>query len=415
MLGWELPPLYGGGIGMVCYEMIKELSAKGIPVTYIMPLGPDGNFTSPYANVIIAENHFLGKKVRPNIVNVPAFFSAYQSPEEYEEAYENFILKGKNNNRNYRSELYGKHLFIEVDLFAKRLYNMANQFDFDVIHSHDWMTFPAAIGIADRTGKPLIVHVHNTIYDRYLGNASKHERDIEYNGLARADKIIAISNYVKNMIIDKYGIDPNKISVVHNAKNTYMTNEVKEKYMINIKDKKIILFTGRITIQKGPEYFVYAANKVLEKRKDVIFIMAGDGDMLNRMINLTAQLGIAKYFIFSGWYNMEQAPSLYNSADCFVMPSVSEPFGIVPLEAMANMAPCIISKQSGCSEVLNHVLKVDFWNIDEMADKIIAILSYSKLNHQLKIYGKKEVDNLTWDKSVDKLLNVYQDSINMKK
>lgn len=400
---------------MVCYEMIKELSAKGIPVTYIMPMGPNKNFSSPYANVIIAENHLLGKRIKPNIVNVPAFFSAYQSPEEYEKEYEEFILKGKKKNRSSRSNLYGKNLFIEVDLFAKRLYNMANQFEFDVIHAHDWMTFPAAIGIADRTGKPLVVHVHNTIYDRYLGNASKHERDIEYNGLKRADRIVAISHYVKNMIMDKYGIDPNKIHVVHNAKNTYMTNKVKKEYIINIKDKKIVLFTGRITIQKGPEYFVYAAQKVLEKRKDVIFVMAGDGDMLNRMVNLTAQLGIAKYFVFSGWYNMEQAPSLYSSADCFVMPSVSEPFGIVPLEAMANNAPCIISKQSGCVEVLGHVLKVDFWDTEEMANKILAILSYNKLKHQLSVYGKNEVENLTWDKSVDKLLNAYQDSINMKK
>lgn len=412
MLGWELPPLYGGGIGMVCYEMIKELSAKGIPVTYLMPMGPDNNFSSPYADVIIAENHFLGKNIKPNIVSIPTLFSAYQSPEEYEKTYEEFLLKGKNKgDRTSRSDLYGKNLFIEVDMFAKRAFNMANQLDFDVIHAHDWMTFPAAIGIADKTGKPLIIHVHNTIYDRYLGNSSKHEKDIEYNGLVRADKIIAISHYVKKMIVDKYGIDPNKINVVHNAKNTYMKNKVRKEYLINIKDKKIVLFTGRITIQKGPEYFVYAAKKVLEKRKDVIFVMAGDGDMLNQMINLAAQLGISKNFIYSGWYNMEQAPALYSSADCFVMPSVSEPFGIVPLEAMANKAPCIISKQSGCAEVLGHVLKVDFWNTDEMANKIISVLSYSSLKHQLSIYGKDEVENLTWNESVDKLLQVYQEEI----
>jgi glycosyltransferase involved in cell wall biosynthesis len=413
MLGWELPPLYAGGIGMVCYEIIKELAARPIPVTYIMPMGPPGGMNSPYANLIIAENHLFKKKIIPKIIGLPAFFQAYQSPEEYEKAYEEFLLYGKKRNRT-RSELYGKSLFIEVDLFAKRLYNIVNELDFDVIHAHDWMTFPAAIGIADKTGKPLVIHVHNTIYDRYLGNASKHERDIEYNGLARADRIIAISHYVKNMIIDKYGINPNKIEVIHNAKNTYM-KQGNIKYQINIQNKKVVLFAGRITVQKGPEYFLYAAKKVLEKRKDVLFIMAGSGDMLNRMIQLAAQLGIAKYMIFTGRYNMEQAPALYRAADCFVMPSVSEPFGIVPLEAMANMAPCIISKQSGCAEVLGHVLKVDFWDTYEMANKILSILSYNKLKTQLKNYGKIEVENLTWDKSVDKILGVYDLIINMKK
>jgi len=405
MLGWELPPLYAGGIGMVCYEIIKELSNKDVPVTYIMPMGPSEGMNCNYANVIIAENFKFDKKIISKLISIPTLFTAYQSPEEYEKAYEEYLLLGKCDKT--RTELYGKNLFLEVDLFAKRIYSMANHLEFDVIHAHDWMTFPAAIGIADKTGKPLIIHVHNTIYDRYLGNSSKHEKDIEYSGLLRADKIIAISHYVKNTILTKYGIDPNKIEVVHNAKNTYMKNEVNKKYLINIKDKKIVLFTGRITIQKGPEYFVYAAKKVLEKRKDIVFVMAGSGDMLNQMINLTAQLGISKYFIFSGRYNMEQAPALYKSADCYVMPSVSEPFGIVPLEAMANDAPTIISKQSGCAEVLGHVLKVDFWDIDQMANKILSILHYPVLNNQLRQKGKEEVENLTWDKSVDKMIDIY--------
>lgn len=255
------------------------------------------------------------------------------------------------------------------------------------------------------------MHVHNTIYDRYLGNASQHERDIEYNGMKRANKVIAISQYVKDMIIKNYGIDPNKIEVVHNAKNTYMNSQENqvENYSINLKNKKVVLFTGRITIQKGPEYFLYAAKKVLEVEPETIFVMAGSGDMLNRMINLSAQLGINKNMIFTGRYNMAQAKALYSAADCFVMPSVSEQFGIVPLEAMAQNAPVIISKQSGCSEVLKNVLKVDFWDINEMANKIISVLRYTSLNNQLRQYGKVEVENLTWDKSVKKMIQIYQD------
>lgn len=408
MLGWELPPLYAGGIGMVCYEMIKELSNKDIPVTYIMPMGPEGGMNSEYARVIIAENHKLGKKIKSQLISIPTLITAYQSPEEYEKAYSESQL----NNSNKKKELYGKNLFNEVDLFAKRVYSIADEFEFDVIHAHDWMTFPAAIGMADKTGKPLVIHVHNTIYDRYLGNASQHEKDIELNGLKRADLIISISEYIKKTLVEKYGINPNKIKVVYNAKNTYMKSEVNKKYMINFKDKKIVLFAGRVTIQKGPEYFIYAAKKVLEYYKNVIFIMAGSGDMLNRMIRLAAELGISKNMLFTGRYNMEQAPALYKSADCFVMPSVSEPFGIVPLEAMSNMAPCIISKQSGCSEVLGHVLKVDFWDINEMANKIISILKYPVLHKQLKEKGKLEVENLTWDKSIDKMINIYDELIN---
>ena len=417
MLGWELPPLYAGGIGMVCWEMIKEFSNQGIPVTYIMPMGPEEGISNDFAKeVIIAENHKIGKAIKigknANIIKVPAGFHAYQSPEEYEKSYDNLIENATNSknkiskNKISRSTLYGPNLFAEVDLFAKRLYNMTDDFDFDVIHAHDWMTFPAAIGIADKTGKPLIVHVHNTIYDRYLGNASNIEKDIERNGMIRADRIIAISGYVKDMIVNKYDIDPAKIRIVHNAKNTLM-EAVPDAGPINIKDKKVVLFTGRITVQKGPEYFLYAAKKVLEKRKDVVFVMAGSGDMMSQMIRLTAELDISQNVLFTGRYNPSQGKSLYKRADCYVMPSVSEPFGIVPLEAMAQGAPCIISKQSGCSEVLGHVLKVDFWDTTEMAAKILSVLQYSVLNKQLKKYGLTEVNNLTWDKSIHKLLNVF--------
>lgn len=409
MLGWELPPLFAGGIGMVCYEMIKELSNKNIPITYIMPLGPSDGMNSDFASVIIARHHELGKKIKSKIIEVPSFFHAYQSPEEYEEEYEE-ITK---NSDNKKFELYGKNLFAEVDLFAKRMYNIVDTLDFDVIHAHDWMTFPAAIGIAKKTNKPLVVHVHNTIFDRYLGNASKIEKDIEIDGLRQADRVVAISDFVKKRLVNEYNINPDKISIVHNAKNTFM-GLAANAGEVDIKNKKVVLFTGRVTIQKGPEYFVYAAKKVLEKRKDVVFILAGSGDMLNRMINLVAQLSISKYFIFTGRYTQSQGKALYKRADCYVMPSVSEPFGIVPLEAMAEGAPTIISKQSGCSEILKNALRVDFWDTDEIANKILGVLNYSVLNNQLKNEGIKEILNLTWDKPMEKLIDIFNQVIKEK-
>ncbi len=407
MLGWELPPLYVGGIGLVCYELLKEFSNKDIEVTFVMPLGPEEGLSSDYANIIIAEHCVVSKKFKIKKIKIPCLAKPYQSPLEYIDEYKRFSkLFSSRNELN----LYGSNLFQEVDLFAKRLYLIADKLDFDIIYAHDWMTFPAAIGVKHKTGKPLIVHVHNTIFDRYLGNASKIERDIEFNGLNQADKVIAISNYVKSRLIDKYRINSSKIVVVHNARNTYF-DSINSYQKFSIGNKKVVLFAGRITIQKGPEYFLYAAKKVLEKRKDVVFVMAGSGDMLSRMIDLSASLGIAKNVLFTGRYNYEQIVSLYARADCFVMPSVSEPFGIVPLEAMANYAPCIISKQSGVSEVVKNVLKVDFWDVDEMANKILSVLSYKTLKKQLSVYGKREVDSLTWDKQVDKIIDVFRSVI----
>jgi len=416
MLGWELPPLQIGGLGMICYELVKELSIRKVPITYIMPMGPEDT-DSEFANLIIAENDKLGKNIKfPEMIRVPAFFTAYQSPENYSQSYKDYISKRKNNLELTKKQLYGPFLSVEVDLYAKRVYNIIDKLNFDIIHAHDWITYPAAIGIAEKTGKPLVVHIHNTIFDRYLGNASSWERDIEYNGLKRADLIIAISNYVKNTLIEKYGISPDKIRVVYNAKNT-MINNLENIQAPNFVNKKIVLFTGRITVQKGVEYLIQAAKKVLEKRKDILFVIMGGGDKqyFEEVVNLVASLGISKNVIFTGKpYSLQEAKSLYKIADCYVMPSVSEPFGIVPMEAMEYDTPCIISKQSGCAEVLKNTLKVDFWDIDELANKILSVLSYDTLNKQMSQQGKIEVEKMTWKKAVDKLINIYTEAINMK-
>jgi glycogen synthase len=404
MLGWELPPLYAGGIGMVCYDLLKELSKQNVDVVYMMPFGPTTISSDTRAKIITAESRL--PSIKATIHKIPTLFTAYDSPASYEKTVTTFE-KGYDTKEWVKKPLYGKNLFEEVDLFAKRVYELIDDEHFDVIHAHDWMTFPAAIGAADKKQKPLIVHVHNTIFDRYLGNASSHERDIEYAGLIRASKIIAVSQYVKNTIVAQYNIDEAKIEVIHNAPNSLIRQSKSSQKNIEVPGK-MVLFTGRITIQKGPEYFLHCAKKVLEKEPQTTFVMAGSGDMFEKMVQLSAELGIGKNMLFTGFYNMDEAKALYERADCYIMPSVSEPFGIVPFEAMDHRTPTIISKSSGCSEILSHALKVDFWDTHEMANKVISVLRYPPLSKSLAENGRNEVSVLNWEKPATQCIELYE-------
>ncbi|MFT4312756.1 MAG: glycosyltransferase family 4 protein [Candidatus Woesearchaeota archaeon] len=414
MFGWELPPLYAGGIGMVCYDLIKELTAQNVHVTYLMPFGPKDFPTDTNAQIVVAEQAFPELELSEvDIRKVHTLFNAYQSPQEYEQAYKEQLKREKE--RGVRKNLYGPNLFAEVDLFAKRAYELIDDVEFDVIHAHDWMTFPAAIGVKQKTGKPLIVHVHNTIFDRYLGNASPHEKNIECSGLEHADVIVVVSNYIKNTLVDKYHVDPNKIQVIHNAPNSLLRNvKKKTEYKLDIGDDKMVLFTGRMTMQKGPEYFVHCAKKVLEHRDDVTFVMAGSGDLFENTINLASHLGISHKFLFTGFYTMDQAKSLYQRADCYIMPSVSEPFGIVPLEAMDEGAPTMITRTSGCSEVIHHALKIDFWDIHQMANKVLAVLEYPQLKQELKLNGQAQVSSMNWSKPATLCKTLYHSLSNQR-
>ncbi len=408
MLGWELPPMYAGGIGMVCYDLLKELSKQNVKVTYLMPFGPDNFASDTNAQVVIAENK-VPHIQNAEILKVNTLFEAYQSPQEYDEKFQAHTTSTlQNKTGNVRKNLYGPDLFSEIDLFAKRAFDLASHLDYDIIHAHDWMTFPAAIGLADAKKKPLILHVHNTIYDRYLGNASQHEKDIEQHGLQRADTIVVVSNYIKNTIVSKYGIDPQKIEVIHNAPNTLLKQKsLNQKKELRI-DEKIVLFTGRVTVQKGPEYFVHCAKAVLEHEPNTKFVMAGTGDMFAKTVDLAAELGIANKFLFTGFYTMEQAHALYSRANCFVMPSVSEPFGIVPLEAMDYATPTIVSRTSGCSEVLTHTLKSDFWDIKHMANQVISVLRYPALAETMGLNGQQQVRSMNWEKPASQCISLYQ-------
>ena len=302
---------------------------------------------------------------------------------------------------------YGGDLMGDVRRYAKLVVALTQGKSFDVIHAHDWLTYPAGMAAARLTGIPLVVHVHSTEFDRSGENVNQQVYDIERRGVHSAMRVITVSYWTKNIVMHRYGVDENKISVVWNGVDQ---NEREiERPAIRSNDK-IVLFLGRITMQKGPEYFIQAAKRVLEKIDNVKFIVAGSGDMATRMIELAASMGIGHKVLFTGFLRGDDVARVYRMADCYVMPSVSEPFGIAPLEAMSHNVPVIISKQSGVSEVLTHALKIDFWDIDEMANKIIAVLKYPPLGQTLRQHGRIELHRITWDGAAEKCENSYKEA-----
>ncbi|KYK24700.1 hypothetical protein AYK26_06525 [Euryarchaeota archaeon SM23-78] len=407
MLGWELPPFFAGGVGVVCYHLSRALCEQGLDITYVMPFGPT-MARSDYMKVMVTDHLF--PKMRFRLKEVDSLLGAYLTPEDYDEEFRKYLMSLSPKER--AKALYGPNVFQEAYLFARKVRLIAMQEDFDIIHAHDHWTFPAAIAAKEATGKPLVVHVHITEFDK-TGGASVNQRvyDMEREGMYAADLVIVVSNFIKQRLIDNYGVPEWKIRVVHNAAEPMDKSIFHDASKIKETDK-IVLFIGRITLQKGPDYFVEAAKKVLEKDPNVKFIMAGTGDMLPRIIERVAELGIADRFIFPGFVNREEVAKLNKIADVFVMPSVSEPFGIVPLEAMWQETPAIISRQSGVSEVLNHVLKVDFWDISDIASKILALLHYRSLHDQIKHHGSLEVRTLTWEGPAKKCIEVYNELIN---
>ena len=301
---------------------------------------------------------------------------------------------------------YSSSLIEEVKRYAENAYEIAEGEDFEVIHAHDWLTYEAGIIAKEVSKKPLVVHVHATEWDRTGGNGvNSVVYEIEKRGMEKADLIIAVSNFTKEKIVKYYGINSNKIVVVHNAVEKFADRS----YDFPIKEnKKIVLFLGRITIQKGPDYFIYMSKIVSEHIKDVKFVVVGDGDMKRFMIDKAGEMGILDKYLFTGFLRGEDIQKAYQIADVYVMPSVSEPFGITPLESIANGTPSLISKQSGVSEVVGHALKTDFWDVEEMANKIICLLKYKELLSCLRENGLREVKKFNWDNVADKCIELYK-------
>lgn len=396
MFGWEFPPHNSGGLGVACHGLATALAGRDIDIAFVLPKRADMDW-GPGRFIFADVPHVKLKEV-------DSLLRAYSTTASY--AGSRYL---------HRPEMYGATLFDEVCRYAVLAQSIAENEDFDIIHAHDWLSFGAGLEAKKVSGKPLIVHVHATEFDRTGGNGlNQNIYEVEKEGMEKADAVIAVSNFTRDMITRHYGIDPDKIHVVYNAINIWdYKNLAPEFEKLKKAGTKVVLFVGRITLQKGPDYFLKAAKKVLEYRPDTIFVIAGSGDMEHQIIDEAARLGIAEKVFFVGFLRGEELHKTYQGADLYVLPSVSEPFGIAPLEALANGTPVLVSKQSGISEVLSHALKVDFWDIDEMANQIVAALEHEPLTQCLIECEKEELPKFNWQDSASKCIGVYKELLSV--
>lgn len=424
MLGWEFPPFISGGLGTACYGLTKAMGQLGMQIAFVLPKAGIGGYRGPVklmsaeGSVEIKEAsefenvsfHEIISPLRPYVDS--SRHKAYSRQRgSYRERSVRYIRswhsKSAEQGENYTNDMAG-----QVHRYAAKVMEIATVEDFDLIHAHDWMTYPAGIAVAKSSGKPFIVHVHSTEFDRSGENVNQNIYDIERQGMHSADRVITVSNYTRNIIVGRYGVAPEKVEVVYNGVEYDTCSESGSPRALPEKTDEIVLFLGRITMQKGPEYFLAAAKKVLDRMDGVKFIMAGDGDMTHRMVEYAAYLGIGHKVLFTRFLRGADVDRAYQMADLYVMPSVSEPFGITPLEALKHNVPVLISKQSGIAEVLTHALKVDFWDVDQMANKIAAVLKFPLLRRTLREGGHREVHEFRWEDAAAKIKGIYERILN---
>lgn len=467
MLGWEFPPFIAGGLGVACHGLTKALDRMGHEVLFILPrpvdrsqsshirlLSPDAVTSRRKRSVRRAasksrmngssvagvgdprdlptacelsgpdEAEFEHVRFRGVEASFTSPYPSFGDPGDAEsgeaglaaetaaswaaahglgdppgaDAAANLLPRAQ---AHYQGDLIG-----DAERYARLVVALSRYERFDVIHAHDWLTYPAGQALASISGRPLIVHVHSTEFDRAGENVNRQVYDIERRGMHAADRVVAVSMYTKSLCVSRYGVSPSKVDVVYNG----IDREAEQPRVGDVigAEDRIVLFLGRITMQKGPEYFIAAAKRVLEKVDNVKFVVAGSGDMAHRMIELAAAMGIGHRFVFTGFLRGRDVERVFRMADCYVMPSVSEPFGLSALEAIHNDVPVIISKQSGVSEVLTHALKVDFWDTDEMANKIVAVLRHPPLSEMLRRHGEFELRRLTWEGAGERCVRAYQ-------
>lgn len=459
MFGWEYPPHISGGLGTACYGLTRALQKNKVKVLFAIPrlYGGEGdsqikfidvssvarrNKDAPSANVRNPpykppdladknENEQLAGSV--SYIGVPVALQPYLPAETTQgeaqqyltmwnytfspshvqeggnraEAMTNAATLAESEEREDVTNLtgkYGPNLMDEVYRYADVADNIATQHTFDVIHAHDWMTFLAAIAAKKKSGKPLVIHIHSTEFDRSGDHVNEMIYGIEKMGLTEADHIIAVSNWAKQIVVSKYKIAEEKISVVHNG---IIPKPKPKEFSFPEIGSHFVTFLGRVTHQKGPAFFVEAAEKVLREFPDAHFIVAGAGDLLPHIIEKVAQLNMSANFHFTGFLSREQVDQVWSLTDVYVMPSVSEPFGIAPLEAIQGGVPVILSKQSGVAEVMPHAIKVDFWDTKAVAAAICSVLRYESLSHVLRQNSQKHIKNLTWEKAAVDVKAIY--------
>ena len=423
MFGWEFPPHIAGGLGTACYGMTRGLARNGVEVVFVMPRAY-GDEDQRFVRVVNASDvetigtrdHEFSEELleKVSFIHIDSNMLPYISPEEYAAYHDEFVRSGRTHEwtdvwkqRYTFSGKYGANLMEEVARYAMVAAQVAKDLEgqCDVIHAHDWLTYFAGIAAKRVSGKPLVVHMHATEFDRSGENINRRVYAIEKAGMQAADRVIAVSELTRRIVIGKYGILADKVVTVHNAVRFGESEEAAPERAV--KDK-VVTFLGRITYQKGPDYFVEAAAKVLQRVSDVRFVMAGSGDLMNHVVRRVAQLGIADRFHFTGFLKGGEVQRMFRLSDVYVMPSVSEPFGISPLEAMRSGVPVIISRQSGVAEVLDYAIKVNYWDVDALADAIYGLLTYPALGRMFASKGLEEVTGLKWTNAAAKIKTVYE-------
>lgn len=423
MFGWEFPPHISGGLGTACYGLTRALAKQNVDIIFIVPkiFGDEDQslvrlLSASDVIVDMEESEYKNYWKRIKYMQINSAILPYVSPdeaiseEEFKMLQEEFQINLIYQKKYEFKGGYGSNLYYEVARYALMAGAIASKEQFDCIHAHDWLTYPAGIAAQKVSGKPLIVHVHATEFDRSGEHVNQYVYDIERAGMEAANLVITVSDFTRNIVLTRYSIDPEKVITIHNGVDQFYEQKV-----LQIKKnvpEKIVTFLGRVTYQKGPEYFVEMARIILKRDKNVRFVMAGSGDLLNKIITQVARYRISDKFHFTGFLKGEDVDLMFALTDVYVMPSVSEPFGISPLEAIRSNVPVVISKQSGVAEVLKHAIKVDYWDIEAMADAIYAILHYEPLSKMYRSMAKAEVEQLRWDKAALKVKKAYQNLIN---
>lgn len=415
MFGWEFPPHNSGGLGVACYGLTRALKSIGDDIVFVMPKSLKVGV--PWAKFVFADAPEITGSIQLSDIITYAVNSRV-TPYSWNKSY----IRGSQGVETSKAtvaevlsdmqSLYGWDLYGEVMRYAATGAEIARREQFDVIYAHDWLSFGAGLEAKRATGKPLIVHVHATEFDR-CGGPWGVNRDVylvEKAGMEGADAVIAVSDLTKGIITKEYGIPAEKVFVVHNGIDAATLPQGKGTLprlrQLKAAGYSLVLFLGRVTLQKGPDYFLRVAKRVKEKNKKVMFVLSGSGDMETSMMQMAARLGISDSVLFTGFVSGAERYEMYASADLFVMPSVSEPFGITTLEAMSLGTPVLISKQSGVSEAVRHVLKADFWDVEDMAGKILAVVGYEGLGRSLSQNGLREAEALTWERAAQKVDNV---------
>ncbi len=443
MFGWEFPPHISGGLGTACFGLTQSLAKRNIHILFV---APKANDHTPFkgVDVISASNipvpllsakknlsaisgkgeQKIEKKENSSkliSITVPAEILPYfSSDSQFNETtieqwnYQfNVGRSGASLEKDAKAQVrypftggYGSRLLDEVKLYKEVAGEIARENSFDIIHAHDWSTYPAGIEAKKISGKPLIIHVHATEYDRAGENVDQRVYEIEQSGMQKADRIIAVSQMTKDTITSRYHIPPIKVNVVHNGVAPKKNSSCAAMPQLG---NKVVTFLGRITQQKGPGYFVEAAHKVLQRFPEVHFIMAGSGDLLPKMIERVASLKISSHFHFTGFLSSTKVDQIWSISNIYVMPSVSEPFGIAPLEAVMAGVPVIISNQSGVSEVVHHAIKVDFWDTEALASAICNLLAYKSLTNTIRKKSEVEIKKINWDRAAKKINTIYHE------